>query len=80
MFKQKILASIAISATMACAAQDKSKTLDDQGIELAHAGKYKEAIKSYSDAITADPTDAKAFVNRGQAESAIGELNAALQD
>ncbi|HZL88264.1 MAG TPA: tetratricopeptide repeat protein, partial [Pirellulaceae bacterium] len=50
------------------------------GWELAHAGKHAEAIRYYTSALSLRPDNPGVLVNRANALSALGELEAALAD
>ena len=50
------------------------------GIVALNAGEYSEAVACFTDAIEEDPEDEEAFLHRGEAHLAMGELEYALDD
>ncbi|MFM2037103.1 MAG: hypothetical protein RL432_42 [Bacteroidota bacterium] len=51
-----------------------------QGLDLAKAGKYEDAIAAFTKAIEVQPLDAYAWYNRAMAKNMIGEYETAIDD
>jgi len=51
-----------------------------QGLDLARAGKYEEAIAAFTKAIEVQPLDAYAWYNRAMAKNMMGEYETAIDD
>ncbi|MCX8072119.1 MAG: tetratricopeptide repeat protein [Candidatus Binatia bacterium] len=58
---------------------ERSKRLYNKGLVEFHAGQLQEALKSFGDAVEADPLDALAWYYRGVALSRTGDRAAAIQ-
>lgn len=51
-----------------------------QGLDYAKAGKYQDAVTSFTKAIEAQPLDAYAWYNRAMAKNMLGDYETALDD
>ncbi|NBU92466.1 MAG: tetratricopeptide repeat protein [Flavobacteriia bacterium] len=51
-----------------------------QGLDYAKAGKYQDAVTSFTKAIEVQPLDAYAWYNRAMAKNMLGDYETALDD
>jgi tetratricopeptide (TPR) repeat protein len=76
-----IIATLFVVLPLNAAAQHQSaKKLVKQGIELFSKGDIAGAIVLYDRALTVDPKMADAYLNRGKAKRAGGDLDGAISD
>src|SRR5690349_1658826 len=60
--------------------RDAAIAMNRCGRDLVRQGDYRGAIQAFTDAMTADPSDAALYNNRGYALAALGQYPQAIRD